>query len=132
MSRNTSLKTLNLIDVVPGVCPPNYLASVVSKVSSSELETLNIRFYIYNKEQMGLDYFDFKALGEVLCPAGFPKFPQLRTLTFCLSMNKTQEKKVHLDATELRRKVFKEMPFLRAWQNGFGLSVNIPTVYLAL
>lgn len=129
LSHNTELKTLNLTYVVPGLCPPNYLASVVSKVSSSGLENLYFRFHVDHKEHLGLEHFDFKALGEVLSPAGFPKFPQLRKLTFCLHLKKELAVQVVSDPPNLRlqQRVFKEMPFLRNWQEGFGLRVDTPT-----
>ncbi|KAI0088110.1 hypothetical protein BDY19DRAFT_994520 [Irpex rosettiformis] len=130
LSRNTGLKRFTLAYAVPDVCPPNYLEMVISKITSDELESLTIKFYISEKEEMSLDYFDFKALGRVLCPNGFQKFPQLRVLTFCLSTTKPRMSRITLDATDLRRRLFKEMPFLKAWQDGFGMQVETLTYYI--
>ena len=130
LSNNTGLKSFTLIDVVPDVCPPNYLEMVIGDIASSELETLTIRFYVFTKEEASLDYFDFEGLGRVLCPAGFQKFPQLKTLTFCLSANKRNASKFALDAASLKHKMLKEMSFLKAWQNAYGLQVNTLTTYI--
>ncbi|KAI0088106.1 hypothetical protein BDY19DRAFT_1048977 [Irpex rosettiformis] len=78
---NTELESFSLRNIIPSVCPPNYLASVFSKISSVKLTRIELIFIIDEMDDVLLRELDLKAFEAVLFPEGRLKFPLLSEVT---------------------------------------------------
>ncbi|KAI0694272.1 hypothetical protein BC835DRAFT_1415416 [Cytidiella melzeri] len=78
-SHNTGLTSVELLNVVPGFCPADYLSSVFSTVNSTNVKMILVEFTIDTIEQAELNGLDFAAFERVLLHEG--RFPKLHAVS---------------------------------------------------
>ncbi len=80
LAHNTRLRSLRINNVVPGFCPPNYLASIFSNVESPELESVTIEFVFDDMTLQDADSFDFDRFDRLLSDRS--RLPALKHVSF--------------------------------------------------